>query len=538
MLKSYFFLNRHIVELREVFINKKIKSIFTQEKEKLVIEFEDEEHLFLEFCVNHSLPYFLMRDFYIRAKKNSLELFEPLKGKTINDIFIASNDRIITFYFNDASILFFTIRGKFTNVYLKTTADFSSFKKIESEDLTNIENELINKNYINEFHSLDFTEEDYLLDIDSLKIKYPFIGKDIFQYAKAIGSKSLIDGIRKVVDIIKKNNPIVIVDYNNYDIKISFKDLPITDSENKVYEFDNSNDALLFYVKEIHHLASVKEKKEIILKHIDRELKRISNKQNNLLTIIERGNKEEDYNRIGNILLININKIHSGMNSIILDDIYESDKTIEIKLDPKLSPKENVNRYFEKAKESKTQYHKAIELIENVSREKDKLIEFKNKTSNSSSIKELEQIAKGLKIKMKTEKNIQESISEKFKHYIVDNKYKVYVGKDSKSNDLLTLKFAKQNDYWFHARAVPGSHVVLRVENTKEPIPKSVLKKVASLAAYHSKAKTAGLVPVSYTFKKYVVKRKGMEPGKVALLKEDTILVTPEIPEGVEFVDE
>ncbi|BDQ01920.1 NFACT RNA binding domain-containing protein [Ignavibacterium sp.] len=538
MLKSYFFLNRHIVELREVFINKKIKSIFTQEKEKLVIEFEDEEHLFLEFCVNHSLPYFLMRDFYIRAKKNSLELFEPLKGKTINDIFIASNDRIIAFYFNDASILFFTIRGKFTNVYLKTTADFSSFKKIESEDLTNIENEVINKNYINEFHSLDFTEEDYLLDIDSIKIKYPFIGKDIFQYAKAIGSKSLIDGIRKVVGIIKNNNPIVIVDYNNYDIKISFKDLPITDSENKVYEFDNSNDALLLYIKEIHHLASVKEKKDIILKHIERELKRISNKQNNLLTIIERGSKEEDYNRLGNILLININKIHSGMNSITLDDIYESDQTIEIKLDPKLSPKENVNRYFEKAKESKTQYHKAIELIENVSREKDKLIEFKNKTSNSSSIKELEQIAKGLKIKMKTEKNIQESISEKFKHYIVDNKYKVYVGKDSKSNDLLTLKFAKQNDYWFHARAVPGSHVVLRVENTKEPIPKSVLKKVASLAAYHSKAKTAGLVPVSYTFKKYVVKRKGMEPGKVALLKEDTILVTPEIPEGVEFVDE
>ncbi len=66
--------------------------------------------------------------------------------------------------------------------------------------------------------------------------------------------------------------------------------------------------------------------------------------------------------------------------------------------------KKNVNRYFEKAKESKTQYHKAIELIENVSREKDRLIEFKDKTLNSSSIKELEQIAKGLKIKMKNRK--------------------------------------------------------------------------------------------------------------------------------------
>jgi len=78
----------------------------------------------------------------------------------------------------------------------------------------------------------------------------------------------------------------------------------------------------------------------------------------------------------------------------------------------------------------------------------------------------------------------------------------VYVGKDSKNNDLLTTRFAKQNDFWFHARSVSGSHVVLRVENTKEIIPKSVLKKVAALAAFHSKAKTAGVVPVGHKEKR------------------------------------
>jgi predicted ribosome quality control (RQC) complex YloA/Tae2 family protein len=100
----------------------------------------------------------------------------------------------------------------------------------------------------------------------------------------------------------------------------------------------------------------------------------------------------------------------------------------------------------------------------------------------------------------------------------------------------LTTKFAKQNDYWFHARSVSGSHAVLRVENYKEGIPKPILKKAASIAAYHSKAKTSKLTPVSYTLKKYVVKRKGMEPGKVNLLKEEVLLVTPEIPGGCIFV--
>ena len=99
------------------------------------------------------------------------------------------------------------------------------------------------------------------------------------------------------------------------------------------------------------------------------------------------------------------------------------------------------------------------------------------------------------------------------------------------------MQFAKQNDYWFHARSVPGSHVVLRVENTKEIIPKNVLKKTASLAAFHSKAKTSGLVPVSFTQKKYVVKKKGMESGKVALLKEDVLIVKPEIPTGCVYIN-
>jgi predicted ribosome quality control (RQC) complex YloA/Tae2 family protein len=298
------------------------------------------------------------------------------------------------------------------------------------------------------------------------------------------------------------------------------------------------NDALLFFIKEMHQLAERKEKTQLIQKHIEKELKRLSNKQNNLLAVIQNGNREEEFKNYGNLLLININKLKTGLEKISLPDIYHNEQLIEIDLDPKLSPKENVERYFNKAKDSKIQFEKAKEMLNVISREKQKLIDFQNKLQSAKSLKELEQIAKELKLKMKTQKNVSESMTEKFKHYLVEGKYHVFVGKDSKSNDILTLKFAKQNDYWFHARAVPGSHVVLRVENLKEPVPKSVLKKVASIAAYHSKAKTAGVVPVSYTFKKFVVKRKGMEPGKVVLLKEDTLLVSPEISDGVEFIED
>ena len=108
-------------------------------------------------------------------------------------------------------------------------------------------------------------------------------------------------------------------------------------------------------------------------------------------------------------------------------------------------------------------------------------------------------------LKMKSEQSL--SVDTKENPYIgisLACKYHIYVGKDSKNNDGSQL-FAKQNDFWFHARSVSGSHVVLRVENTKEVIPKNILQKTASLAAFYSKAKLLNRT-VTYTLKNMLIK--------------------------------
>ena len=211
---------------------------------------------------------------------------------------------------------------------------------------------------------------------------------------------------------------------------------------------------------------------------------------------------------------------------------------IKIKLDDKLSPQKNADRFFEKAKDSKIHYGKSIKIYRNSTIEFEKLKSIQNELQKEINEERIGEIMKELKIKPDESRIINDNTEIKFKHYLVDGKYHVFVGKDSQNNDLLTTRFAKQNDFWFHARSVSGSHVVLRVENLKEAIPKSILKKAASLAAYHSKAKTAGLVPVSYTYKKYVIKRKGMPIGQVSLLKEETLIVKPEIPSGCDYLSD
>jgi predicted ribosome quality control (RQC) complex YloA/Tae2 family protein len=110
--------------------------------------------------------------------------------------------------------------------------------------------------------------------------------------------------------------------------------------------------------------------------------------------------------------------------------------------------------------------------------------------------------------------------------------YEVFVGKSAKNNDELTLKFARKDDLWLHARGVSGSHVIIRKKG-QNPIPVSVIRKAAQLAAYYSKGKSASLCPVIYTPKKYVRKPKGADPGAVVVEKEEVILAEPASFEAV-----
>ena len=112
--------------------------------------------------------------------------------------------------------------------------------------------------------------------------------------------------------------------------------------------------------------------------------------------------------------------------------------------------------------------------------------------------------------------------------YNLSGGWTALAGKTDADNDYLSIKMANPNDYWFHVRGMPGSHVVLRVED-EEP-DKSVLKEAAAIAAYHSKAKNGGVTAVSCTMAKYVSKPRGAKPGTVAIKKETVLKVRPGIP--------
>jgi predicted ribosome quality control (RQC) complex YloA/Tae2 family protein len=122
---------------------------------------------------------------------------------------------------------------------------------------------------------------------------------------------------------------------------------------------------------------------------------------------------------------------------------------------------------------------------------------------------------------------------QRWREYELEGGWTVLAGRTEADNDYLSLKLASPKDWWFHAHAVPGSHVLLRARDDMEP-DRRTLEAAAAIAAWHSKARAGGVVPVSCTLAANVSKPRGAEPGTVTIRKEKIYKVRPALPAGAE----
>ena len=539
MLQNYFILNRFIKEANLILCEAQIVEIFSQEKSKLIMVLKkDGNEYFLEFCVIPGNSFINVRKNYSRAKKNTLNFFDEILGERLLDIQIANDDRIIKISFSTTELIF-TIRGKFSNVFIIKKDNIQAFKSVDSQTLLELKKEFSEKLYLNDLNKIEFSPEFQKNSIDEIRKSNPIIGSEITKELKTRLSDDLNQDhsviLNEILNEIGKSKPCVFIDENGQEIHLGFeKFISIPFTEKRIFE--SLIEAQSFLLAKRYFLQDKFLKEKLIRAHIERELKKVSSKLQNLQGLIERGSNEKEYNKYGKLLLTNLSSIKANRSSIEVEDIFSNGEKITIPLNAAISPQKNIDYYFNKSRSEKVAFSKSEQLFKNAKLDFEKLKKIEQSLNDNKSVKELDEIMNNLKIKQSNTPNEKDDLSSKFKHYIIEDKYDLYIGKDSKNNDLLTTKFAKQNDYWFHSRGSSGSHAVLRIHNIKEPVPKNILKKAASIAAFHSKAKTAGIVPVAYTFKKYVVKKKGDPVGTVHLLREDVLLVKPEIPSGCEYI--
>ncbi|MFW6270906.1 MAG: Rqc2 family fibronectin-binding protein, partial [Bacillota bacterium] len=297
--------------------------------------------------------------------------------------------------------------------------------------------------------------------------------------------------------------------------------------------FDSTGNLFDFYFEEKVQKRKFKNLKKRLNDIIDNSLDKNNQLQRKFKGIIKDTENAEKYKKMGELLKANMYKVENGKEKIQAIDYFESDqKEITIKLDPDLSPGENVERYFQK-------YDKAKKMKKHAKRELGKLVheekylnQVKLNIEQAETQEELEEIESELReekyIKKQTGKNKNNKNKPLPPHKFKSTQgFDILVGRNNKQNDYITKKLANKQDIWFHTKKIAGAHVIIRNHN-RENIPEKTLKEAAILAATFSQAKMSENVPVDYTEIKNVNKPKGARPGLVYYDYYQTLYVDPD----------
>lgn len=212
---------------------------------------------------------------------------------------------------------------------------------------------------------------------------------------------------------------------------------------------------------------------------------------------------------------------------------YYTNEEITVPLDPSLSPGDNAKKYFERYGKLKRTEEALTEQIEETQSEIQHLDSISNALDISRSESDLSQIKEELTQYGYIKKHFSGKKGQKMQarskpfHYVSSDGYDIYVGRNNFQNDELTFKFASGNDWWFHAKKMAGSHVVVKTPDGE--LPDRTFEEAGCLAAYYSKGRTAPKVEIDYIQKKHVKKPAGAKPGFVVYYTNYSLMASPDI---------
>lgn len=232
----------------------------------------------------------------------------------------------------------------------------------------------------------------------------------------------------------------------------------------------------------------------------------------------------------GELLTANLHSLKSGTDTAAVDNYYADPvERIAIPLDRQLTPGENAQRYYKKYQKLKAARDMAIVQREQTLNELDYLEGQLDNLTKCTAENELSELIEELKDQgyIKRDKGGRKKMklaASKPMHFVSSTGADIYVGKNNRQNDELTLRFASSNDIWMHTKNIPGSHVIVKGASEQDT---ATMTEAALLAAYYSRARGSENVAVDYTPRKYVKKPAGAKPGMVIYTTNKTAYVTP-----------
>ncbi len=294
-------------------------------------------------------------------------------------------------------------------------------------------------------------------------------------------------------------------------------------------EFDSISQVLKTYYATKNTLTRIRQKSTDLRHVVQISLERNRKKYDLQSKQLKDTENRDKYKVYGELINIYGYSLPAGAKELTALNYY-TDQEITIPLDPTMTPLENSQKYFAKYNKQKRTFEALTELIQETAGDIQYLESISNALDIAMNEADLAQIKEELMqsgyIRRKfTKKKVK--LTSKPLHYISSDGYHMYVGKNNLQNDELTFSFASGNDWWFHAKGAPGSHVIVKTKGNE--LPDRTFEEAGRLAAYYSKNRGSDKVEIDYVEKKHVKKPNGAKPGFVVYYTNYSLVIDSDI---------
>ncbi|GKQ42700.1 hypothetical protein RD055328_06230 [Companilactobacillus sp. RD055328] len=466
-----------------------------------------------------------------------MSLRKNIDGAIIKEITQVDNDRIVTMTletkdelgYKVSFKLIIEIMGRYSNIILvnKDNQIVDLIKHVPSSKnrfrvLMPGENYVFppSSNKKNPFK--DFSD----LDLIDLRSSFEGLAKDTAEEIKYRMNKSEIKRVafRDFFNEIDSNISPNVVTKNS---KMNFYPIKYSSVDGDVKEFSSLSEMLDDYYREKAQSDRIRSQAENLLSVVNGALKKDKNKLKRLKSDMTKTETMDQFRINGELLTTYMHEVKQGMSSVTLDNYYDNSK-ITIKINPKLTPNGNAQRYFKTYQKLKKSIIHINEQVAQTQEEIDYLdsVLYQISESRLDNLQEIkaELIAGGYISKKNLPKKRKPNKDMGNKFISTDGSL-ITVGRNNVQNDQLSLKTAKKSDIWLHVKNIPGSHVIISDNQPSE----QTLNEAALLAAFYSKAKNSSKVEVDYVPIKQLKKPNGSKPGFVIYEGQKTLITTPDL---------
>ena len=508
MHNSYFFLNWLVKSLTDMLVGARLTECYSQEKDVIYLHFSGKIQLILKAHLRGSFSCLSFPDKHFRARRNVIDLFTEILDREVLSVNMHQFDRSFSIQMESDYELVFKMHGQRSNLALFKNGDLVKIFKSSIKSDNNLKLDTLNK----ELPALeDFEQFEW-----NLAKAFPVLGREVIDHIyrsswQDMSSKQRLLLLNETVSDLQELSSAWIT---------SGVDLPavtLYPSENAASFTDPlellSKFAAEYLKKRNYQLA--RQKLETLLNQKIKKAKTYIIKTEKQLEKIE---NEIDYSDQADLIMANLH-LFADSREVLLKT-FDGAGEILIKLKENISPVKHAENLYRKSKNKKIEIATIQENIAGKKKELERLTKELSEIDQFVSEKELkERLKTHHKVKVKTE-------STEYHEFDFDG-FKIRVGKNAKNNDKLTFQNGYKEDMWLHVKDARGSHVLIKYRSDRK-FSKIVIEKAAQLAAHYSKRNTEGLVPVIYTPRKFVRKRKGDPAGAVVVDKEQVLLVEPE----------